>query len=305
MEYKDYYRILGINKSSSQDDIKRAYKKLAMKYHPDQNPDDSNAEEKFKEISEAYEVLSDPEKRKMYDQLGSNWKQYERMAANGQNPFGGYGGARDPHVRVEFEGDPGSFFSEFFQTFFGGGFGTRTERGFGSRTSVKGRDYETSIDLTLEDAYTGIKPSLNVLGKKLRVLIEAGVRDGQRIRLKGQGAPSPNAGPNGDLYIHIHIKPHSRFKREGNNLYGEVTVDLFTVLLGGKTEVDSLKGRMSVTIPEGTQPGKAIKLKGLGMPVFNQPGQFGDLVLIIQVELPVRLNEQEKQLVREWQALRR
>ncbi len=303
MEYKDYYRILGIHKSSPQDEIKRAYKKLAMKYHPDQNPDDTSAEEKFKEISEAYEVLSDPDKRKMYDQLGSNWKQYERMAANGQNPFGGFGAGRDPNVRVDFEGDPGSFFSEFFQTFFGGR-ADRADRGFGNRSPMKGRDYETSIELTLEDVYQGVKPSLNILGRKLRVPINAGVKDGQRIRLKGQGAASPNGGPNGDLYIHIHVKPHSKFKREGNNLYGEATTDLFTAILGGKMEIDTLKGRMSVTIPEGTQPGKAIKLKGLGIPAFNQPGQYGDLILTIHVKLPTNLRETEKQLLREWKMLR-
>jgi len=306
MEYKDYYSILGIQKGASSDEVKRAYKKLAMKYHPDQNPDDKKAEEKFKEISEAYEVLSDPEKRKLYDQLGTNWKQYERMATNGSNPFGG--AYRDTGYRTEFEGDAGSFFSDFFRTFFSGGYGGfegKTDKGFGAnRYPIKGRDYETSLEITLEESYSGIKPTINVMGKRLRIPIRQGVSDGQRIRLRGRGAPSPNGGPSGDLYIHVKVKPHAQFKLKGEDLYGDVTVDLFTALLGGKIEINTLKGKINVTIPAGTQPEEIIKLKGLGMPHFSRQGQFGNLYLTVHVKLPVQLNESEKQLLRDWRATR-
>ncbi len=300
MEYKDYYRLLGVGKRASQEEIKRAYKKLALAYHPDQNPDNPAAEEKFKEISEAYEVLGDPEKRKMYDQLGANWKQYERMGQEGQNPFQGFPGG------AAFEGDAGNIFSEFFRTFFGAQapYGTPGQAGQGFGQQVKGRDYETSLSISLEEAYTGVKPSVNLEGKKLRINIRPGVKNGQRIRLKGMGGNSPLNGPKGDLYIHLKVKPHSLFTPKDHDLYTQKVIDLYTAILGGKIEIPTLRGPKKIKVPPGTESGHLLKLKGLGMPDFKQPDKFGDMLVEIKFSLPKSLTEEERALFEQLQKLK-
>ena len=303
MEYKDYYRILGVGKQSSKEEIKRAYKKLALKYHPDQNPDNQAAEEKFKEISEAYEVLGDSEKRGMYDQLGANWKQYQHMAPGGQNPNNPFPGG------MPFDGDTGRIFSEFFRTFFGSNpphaprnAGGRSGGAFGQQ--VKGRDYETSLSISLEEAYTGVKPSVKLEGKTLRISIQPGVRHGQRIRLKGMGASSPLKGPNGDLYIHLKISPHAKFSRKDNDLHTTLNINFYTAILGGKVEVPTLRGPKMVKVPQGTESGKLLKLKGLGMPDFKQPDQYGDLLVKVVYSLPKNLSAEEIELFEKLRGLR-
>lgn len=279
MEYKDYYAILGVKKSASQDEIKKAFRKLSFKYHPDQNPNNKAAEDKFKQISEAYEVLGDPENRQKYDRLGANWKQYERM---GQNPYGGgFGGGME----------------DFFETFFGGGFRANQVR--------KGRDYEARIELNLEEAYHGINPRLKVGDKRISIKINPGIHDGQKLRIKGKGAPGVNGGPAGDLLILITVKPHLVFVRNDNDLLAKVKVDLYTALLGGKVAVDTIKGRMNVTIPAGTQPDQVLKMRGLGMPDYQKQGDLGNLLLTVKVELPSALSDQEKKLFNELAGLRK
>ena len=300
MEYKDYYRLLGVSKNASQEEIKRAYKKLALAYHPDQNPDNPSAEEKFKEISEAYEVLGDPEKRKLYNQLGANWKQYKDMASGGQSPFQGPGGGGI------FEGDTGRIFSDFFKTFFGsqGPAGGPHSQGRGFGNQVKGRDYETTLSLTLEEAFVGIKPAVQLEGKKIKIHIRPGVKNGQRIRLKGLGAASPLGGPHGDLYVELKIKPHLLYKRHGNDLHTVKHIDVYTAILGGKIEVPTLKGPKKIKVPSGTESGHLLKLKGLGMPDFKQPDQYGDLLVEIKFSLPKDLSEKERQLIEQLRELR-
>ena len=302
MEYKDYYRVLGVGKQASQEEIKRAYKKLAVKYHPDTNQGEKAAEEKFKAVSEAYEVLGDPEKRKMYDQLGANWKQYQHMATEGQQPFGSTTGGSP------FDGDASSIFSDFFRTFFGGNAPGGATGFRGARTytqNMKGRDYETTLSISLEEAFTGVKPTVTLDGKTLRIPIRPGVKDGQRIRLKGLGAPSPAQGPPGDLYIHLKINPHTRFHRKGNDLHGTLPIDLYTAILGGKVEVQTFKGPKVVKVPTGTDNGSLLKLSGLGMPNFKHPSELGDLFLKVTYSMPKNLTEEERALFEKLRELRK
>lgn len=306
MAFVDYYSVLGLDKSASQDDIKKAYRKLARKYHPDLNPNDESAKKRFQEINEANEVLTDPEKRKKYNQYGENWKhgeEYEKAqqeyarsrgsrgssAGAGQNPFEGfdfnnYNGNYDT-------GEYSDFFEDLFGSRFGGG------RSSGKRGSYRGQDYETTVDLTLLQASQTHKQTFTVNGKNIRITVPAGVEDGQKIKLKGQGGDGVNGGPKGDLYITFSIRPDSRFIRKGNDLYTNIEVDLPTALLGGETIVDTLTGKINVKIKEGTQNGAKIRLKGKGFPVYKKDGDFGDLYAEIQVKLPTDLTEEQKKIV--------
>ena len=318
MEYKDYYKILGVSKNASQEDIKKAYRKLAVKYHPDKNQDDKKAEERFKDIAEAYEVLKDPEKRKRYDELGANWKYYQQNdgGAGGfdWSKYKGRGG-----TRVEFEGDFGDLFggggfSDFFNSFFGGfGAGStgrsqfRTESGGSSfdRSSAfgaKGQDLESQMSISLEEAYHGVTKILNVNGNQLRLKIKPGIRDGQTLRLKGKGGPGVN-GAAGDLYLKINISPNATFERKGDDLYVDLPVDLYTAILGGKTNVKTLKGAVSVNIPKGTENGKTLRLKGLGMPNYENNHVFGDLYAKVRVSIPKNLSEEEINLFKQLKQL--
>ncbi len=300
MDYKDYYKILGVSKSAGQDEIKKAYRKLAIKYHPDKTQGDKAKEEKFKEISEAYEVLGDPEKRKKYDQLGSNWKQYQNFGgAGGQGGFdwsqftggqqgGNYGG-------FSFEGDPGGF-SDFFQHIFGGGFGSS---GTDSRRApkYKGRDIVSEMNITFEEAYHGSTRIINLDGKKFRIKIKPGVKNGQKIRLAGKGSPGMNGGPAGDLYITIKVLPDAKFKRDGNDLFSDLNIDIPTAVLGGKARVETPDGKIvSLTIPAGTSCGKKLRLKGKGMPYYEHPTKHGDLYVETKITVPAKLSREQKSL---------
>lgn len=293
MEYKDYYKVLGVEKSASQDDIRKAFRKLAVKFHPDKNPGDKKAEERFKEINEANEVLSDPDKRKKYDQLGANWKQYEQAGyqpgARGQqgNPFGQY-----------YEGDPSEFFggndgfSDFFSQFFGGG-GSRMRSGAGQRARA-GHDYQAEADLTLDEAYRGTSRVINLDGHKIRISTKPGAYDGQLLRIKGKGAPGAGGGAAGDLYVRIKILPHPLFQRDGDDLVKTKSIDLYTAVLGGKVDVQTLTGKLKMTVPAGTQPGQTLRLKGHGMPVYGKENQHGDLLVKLNVNIPKNLSAEQR-----------
>lgn len=295
MEYKDYYKILGVSKNATQDEIKKAYRKLAVKYHPDKNPNDKKAEDRFKEIGEAFEVLKDPEKRKKYDHLGANWKQYQNA-----DPGGGYNYSRRSSGAESFFSD-GSFFggggdfSDFFNAFFGdmgGGF----QRTRSQPTAQKGSDLKATMEITLNEAYHGASRILNVDGKKLRISTKPGAYHGQELRIKGKGSQGVNGGPRGDIYINIKVTPNSTFTRNGNDLLTDVKVDLYTAILGGKIEIPTLTGKINISIPKGTQNGRKMRVKGKGMPVYGKDGAYGDLIVNIYVEIPQNLTAEEVKL---------
>lgn len=309
MDYKDYYNILGVNKDASQEEIKKAYRKLAVKYHPDKNPNDKKAEEKFKNISEAYEVLKDPATREKYDRLGSNWKQYEQAGQQGYgqgfDPFGGFAGqsgySRGRATQDDFEGFFGGFggsgFSEFFEQFFGGGFARSGE--FGNRRkqsqrSAKGQDLHGDIYISLEDAFHGTKRILNVDDERLRVSIPKGIQDKQTLRLRGKGGVNPQSGQRGDILLKIHINAHPLLERKENDLYTTVNVDMFTAALGGHISVQTLEGRKNINIKSGTDSGKLLRLKGKGMPVNGKPNIHGNLYIRTRIVIPDDLSEEEK-----------
>lgn len=299
MDYKDYYKILGVPKNASQEEIKKAYRKLAVKYHPDKNQGNKEAEERFKEVNEANEVLGDPEKRRKYDELGENWRHFQQSGA----PRGGgfdwsqwqqqTGGGTYSQGDEFFEGD----FSDFFNTIFGSGAG-RTGRRPG-----KGHDYRGDIDLTLEEACHGTTRILQLNGQKIRITTKPGTAEGQTLRIKGKGAPGTGGGPAGDLYVHIHVLPHPRYTREGNDLVQRVHIDLYTAILGGKVEVPTLGGMLNIHVPAGTQPGKRLRLKGKGMPLYGSKTGFGDMFVEIQVDIPQTLSPAEKELFEELRRL--
>lgn len=311
MEYKDYYKILGVDKNASQDEIKKAYRKLAVKYHPDKNKGDKAAEERFKEISEANNVLGDPEKRKQYDQLGAKWNQYRQ---DGGDPSGfdwsryqRQYGSGSPGGGQEFAGDFGSFFgggaggfSDFFQQFFGGGFGN--PGGAGRSGAYSGQDYKADLEISLQEAYSGTARSFAIDGRQLRIRLKPGIEDGQTLRLKGKGQQVPN-GAAGDLYLNIRVAEHPQFRREGAHLYTQVSVDLYTALLGGQITIPTLSGEVKITIPDKTSNDKVLRLKGKGMPVYGRATEHGDLYVTIKVELPQHLSAEEVDLFKKLREL--
>jgi curved DNA-binding protein len=307
MDYKDYYKILGVSKNASQDEIKKAYRKLAVQYHPDKNPDNKAAEEKFKEIAEAYEVLKDPDKRKKYDELGANWKQYQQQGAgfDGSQFAGGRGRAR-----TGYEGDMGdifgdSGFSSFFDMFFGNDFSRQgRQNAYAHAQHFPGQDLQASITISLEDAYHGSNPVINIQGNKIRMKLKPGLTDGKTLKVKGKGNPSVAGGPKGDLYLTVHIAEHPKFTRKEHDLYTDVQVDLYTAVLGGSVEVDTLKGKVKINIARNTENNKTLRLKGLGMPHEQNPQQKGNLYAKVQVVLPDSLSEEEEALFRKLQKLR-
>jgi curved DNA-binding protein len=302
MAYADYYKILGISKTATEEDIKKAYRKLARKLHPDLNPNDKEAGKKFQQINEANEVLSEPEKRKKYDQYGEqygeNWEKAEefektRSSGNGgrrsgsaSNPFSDFGGGQ------EFgEGQ----YSDFFEQMFGSG-----ARGSGSRsTKFRGQDYQAELHLSLRDAAKMHSQTLTVNQKNVRITIPAGVEDGQVIRLKNHGAPGTNGGPNGDLYITFRIETDPVFKRVGNDLYINLDLDLYTAVLGGDVMVETLDGKIKLKVKSETQNGTKARLKGKGFPIYKQDGAFGDLFVTYNIIVPQNLTARQKELFTE------
>jgi curved DNA-binding protein len=294
MEFVDYYKILGLEKNASSEDIKKAYRKLARKYHPDLNPNDKEAHKKFQQINEANEVLSDPENRKKYDQYGKDWKhgeEYEKARQQHRQ----YADARGGHGRGQtFSGDFNEEdFSEFFSSMFG------QSRSRGKETKFRGQDYEASLHLDLKDAYTTHKRTITIDGKNVRITIPAGVENGQKIRLKGYGGPGVNGGPDGDLYITFQIEDDPRFKRVGNDLHATQEIDLYTAVLGGEVTIETYSGKLKLKVAPETQNGTKIRLKGRGFPVYKQEGEFGDLYISYNVKLPTSLSEKEKELFRQ------
>ena len=291
MAYIDYYKILGVSKDASQDDIKKAYKKLARKYHPDLNPNDPSAQQKFQAINEANEVLSDPEKRKKYDQYGENWEHADSFT----NAQGGQG--TEEGQWEQFDGDFGGF-SDFFRSMFGGG---RYRRSSTGGFAFRGEDHKAELHISLQDAARTHKQVLGVNGKSLRITVPAGIADGQTIKLKGQGGEGVSGGPAGDLYITFRVDDDSRFKREGDDLYASAPLDLYTAVLGGETIIDTMSGRVKLKVAPGTQNGTKVRLKGKGFPVYKREGMYGDLIVTYRVEIPTHLTERQKELFREVQ----
>ncbi|MEO6231356.1 MAG: J domain-containing protein [Ferruginibacter sp.] len=293
MDFIDYYQALGISKTATEDEIKKAYRKLARKLHPDLNPGDKDAGKKFQQINEANEVLSDPEKRKKYDQYGKDWQhaeQFEKAGQSRQQSRGQTGG-----FDAEDFGEGG--FSSFFDSMFGGGEGRRSRQ-----TKFRGQDYNSELRLSLIDAYTTHKQTLTINGKNVRISIPAGIENGQIIKLSGYGAPGINGGPNGDLYISFSIENDARYKRSGNDLYVTEELELYTAVLGGDITVDTLSGLLKLKVNPETQNGTKTRLKGKGFPVYKKEGQFGDLYITYHVKIPTNLTEKQKELFKELSA---
>jgi curved DNA-binding protein len=325
MDYKDYYSIMGVSKTATQDEIKKAFRKLARKYHPDVNPGDAAATEKFKEISEANEVLSDPEKRQKYDQLGSQWQQYEQTGGRPEDfnwsQWQASPGASSSYRTVTpeefaemFGGERGQegHFSSFFETLFGGAGrsftgGAQAGAEFHYRPRPRhGRDLDHTLPVTLEEAFHGGSRILEwETGHKIEAKVPPGVKTGSKLRLKGQGEPGIEGGQPGDLMLHIEVLPHERFVREGDNLSLIMPVDLFILLLGGKVTVPGIDRAVVLDIPAGTANGRVFRLKGLGMPHLKKPEQRGDLLVKVEAKLPEHLSEPEKELVQQWRDLKK
>lgn len=294
MDFIDYYQVLGVDKKASTEEIKKAYRKFARKYHPDLNPNDSEAERNFKRVNEANEVLSDPEKRKKYDEYGKDWQhadefekakrsrsQHTRQQTNSGYTYSGAGGSAQD-------------FSDFFESMFGG-----TGSGFssgGQRVRFRGQDYNAELQLSLMDVFTTKQQTLTVNGKNIRLTIPAGIEDGQTIKIKGHGGPGAEGGPSGDLYITFSIVNDTAFKRDGDNLYKTVEVPLIKAVLGGEIQVDTLTGKVKLKIASGTDNGTKVKLKGKGFPKYKQEGKYGDLFLTYTVKIPKNLSAEQKSL---------
>ncbi|MEZ4825481.1 MAG: J domain-containing protein [Bacteroidia bacterium] len=287
MEYKDYYKILGVAKSATEEEIKKAFKKLALKYHPDKNQGNAQAEAMFKQINEAKEVLSNPENRFRYDQLGARYEQFQRMRQQGGKPAQG-----TPPPNVD-DGDLNGVFGRFFEDIFGGG------------NSRKGKDQQANVKISLEEAYRGMSDVLGFEGKKLRIHIKPGIKDQQVLRLKGQGEPSRKGGEPGDLFMTVIIKPHPVFTRKESDLYSTVNVDLYSAVLGRKVPVQTMKGQMFMSIPSGTQQGDVLKLRNLGMPEYDNPQAFGNLYVTVNINIPKHLSPQEKELFEQLEKMKR
>jgi curved DNA-binding protein len=313
MNYKDYYKVLGVGKNADEKEIKRAYRRLAREFHPDVNPGDNKAEERFKEINEAYEVLSDPDKRSKYDQFGSSWQQYQRM---GGDPSGfdwsqWTAGGQPRGTRVQFSGDLGDLFgggSGGFSDFFNALFGDAAMRsgGFSSRRSggMRGRDLEQPVQITLEEAFHGTRRVLEKDGRRLEVKIPRGVKTGARIRIAGEGGPGSVGMPTGDLFLKVTVASHPVFTRAGDDLRREIELDLYTAVLGGETRVGTLDGDVTLKVPPETQSGRTFRLRDKGMPKLKHPERRGDLYVTVRVRLPQGLNEREKKLFRELANIR-
>jgi molecular chaperone DnaJ len=346
VQFRDYYRTLGVDHSADEKSIRAAYRKLARKHHPDVNRGDKASEDKFKEVNEAYEVLSDPEKRKMYDRYGGDWQRFREAGPTGNGPYTSAGGRpadfgqwftgqSDGGFRVEFDRGEAGGFSDFFQTLFGSG--RRAAGGFAHRLQRhRGEDVEITVDVSFEEAFTGTTrrfqvntpetcttcggsglargttcPTCDGAGtvdrsKSIEVKIPAGVQTGSKIRVTGQGGAGQGGGPSGDAYLIVNVKEHANFERLGDNLRTDVEISLYTALLGGEAFVRTPTGKVALTIPPETQPGRIFRLRGQGMPKLrSEKHERGDLLAQIRVKLPDNLSSKEKSLFKELSALRK
>jgi curved DNA-binding protein len=309
MDYKDYYKILGVDKNATDKEIKSAFRKLARKYHPDVNPNDPQAEARFKEINEANEVLSDSEKRAKYDQLGADWQRWQQTGGR-PNDFNwgqytsGPGGER-VNVRYASPEDledlfgGGSPFSDFFSSIFGGMGGGQGGRsgGFEYRPRPQpGQDFEHPVEISLAEAYQGTTRLLNKDGRRLEVKIPAGAKSGTRVRMRGEGGSGMAGGQAGDLYLAVEVIPDERFERKEDDLYVTVPVDLYTAVLGGEVRVPTLTGEVNLKIPAGSQNGQTFRLRGKGMPKLNKSAEHGDLYARLEVRLPAKLTPKQREL---------
>jgi curved DNA-binding protein len=313
MEYKDYYQSLGVSRDADEKEIKRAFRRLAREHHPDVNPGDAEAEERFKEINEAYEVLSDPEKRNKYDRLGADWQRWQQA---GGRPGGfdwgrwttaapGAGGQRvhvhygSPEDLSDLFGGGGSF-SDFFSQIFGGMGSGAAPGGFGSRARPRrGQDYEQEVEISLREVYQGTSRVIQKEGRRIEVNIPPGARSGTRVRAAGEGGPGMAGGEAGDLYLRVKVRPDPQFKRQGDDLHVTAPVELTTAILGGKAQVPTLNGSVMLTVPAGTQNGRVFRLRGKGLPRLRQPDQYGDLYAKIDVQLPTELTPRQRELFEE------
>ena len=308
MDVKDYYKILGVEKTATSEQLKKAYRKLAVKYHPDKNPDNKAAEDKFKEINEAYEVLGDEEKRKKYDQFGENYKYYEQHGGRPEDyDWSQFGGGGGQGRRYSYEGGNAEDmfggegnFSDFFEQLFGSRFsgGRRQQQGPG-----RGRDVQATMQVSLEDAYTGATRQVEVNGSRLNIKLKAGLYEGQLIRLKGKGSPGRKGGENGDMLISIQLAPHPQYELKGQDIYTDLALPLYTAVLGGKLTVPTPGASLSMNIPAGTDSGKVFRLKGKGMPAYDNSGAAGDLYIKAIIHIPANLSEKEKELFQQLSQL--
>jgi curved DNA-binding protein len=292
MEFIDYYKILGLEKSATAEDIKKAYRKLARKLHPDINPNDKEAGKKFQQLNEANEVLSDPEKRKKYDQYGKDWAHgdaYEKAKQQSRSEQSGR-----PHFGESFDEEG---FSDFFGSMFG------NQGGRQRQVKFRGQDYNSELQLSLKEAYTTHQQTFTVNGKNLRVTVPAGIENGQTIKLSGHGGPGVNGGPNGDLYITFTINNTPDLKRAGNDLYTNTEIDLYTAILGGEVIIETLSGKIKLKVNPGTQNGTKIRVKGKGFPIYKKDGQFGDLYVTYTVKIPTQLTDKQKDLFNQLASL--
>ncbi|MFT6166962.1 MAG: curved DNA-binding protein [Vicingaceae bacterium] len=296
MEYKDYYKTLGVSKTATAAEIKKAYRKLAVKYHPDKNQGNKAAEEKFKEANEANEILSNAEKRKEYDELGANWKNYQQANNQSQSQGG-----------QSYQGDPSQFYGEQgdFSDFFEHIFNQQRQGGRGrSGGASKGQDLHGEMSLTFEESYSGTSRIIQLENQKIRISTKPGSRDGQVLKIKGKGMPGRNNGPKGDLYVKLSVAPDHRFQRKGDDLLTTIEIDLFTSILGGKSAVNTINSTINLSIPAGTQPNQLLRLKGKGMPVYDKEGSYGDLLVKVTIVHPKQLTAEEKELFEKLQELK-
>lgn len=300
MDFVDYYKVLGVEKSASTEDIKKAYRKLARKHHPDLNPNDTNAKHLFQQINEANEVLSDPEKRKKYDTYGKDWKHADEFEkARGSQQYQRSASQASPFESFTYSGSDDDY-SDFFASMFG----DRTRSRQGQQFAFRGSDHQAELQLSLRDIFETHKQTVTVNGKTLQITIPAGIENGQTLKIAGQGGQGVNGGPPGDLLITIAISADPAFKRKGHDLYRTIELDLYTAVLGGEITIDTMKGKVKLTIKPETQNGTQAKLQKMGLPLYKKEGQFGDLYVQYDVKIPTNFSEKEKELFKELASLR-
>lgn len=307
MEFKDYYKILGVSKTTSQDDIKKAYRKLAKKYHPDNNQGNKDAESKFKDLSEAYEVLSDPDKRNKYDNLGSSYNKFTQGGgSNDQFNWSEWVNKANQRRSSSSTGTQNDFFgggsgsvSDFFEKIFGDYTNRKTQK----NQPIKGEDFTAYLELTLDEAFKGATKSINVNGNLIELKIKPGISDGQMLRITGKGSEGKFGGPSGDILLNIKVLPHPKVSRDGDDLQVEITIDLYRAILGGETKITTFGGLLKLNIPAESQNGKVLLLKKQGMPKYNSDDR-GDLYVKLNIKMPQNLTSKEKELFEELKKLR-